>query len=40
MRRTFIDSEENNHGIRRVNVAMGYVPVYGLPGCGERLLEQ
>ena len=30
MRRLYTDNEENNHGIRRVNAALGYVPDYGL----------
>ena len=35
--RMFTDNEENNHGIRRVNTALGYVPVYGLHRMRKRL---
>ena len=30
VRRLYTDNEENNHGIRRVNAALGYVPDHGL----------
>ena len=39
VRRMFTDNEENNHGIRRVNAALGYRPEYGLYRLRKRLRE-
>jgi GNAT superfamily N-acetyltransferase len=39
VRRMFTDNEANNHGIRRVNAAMGYRPEYGLYRLRNRLRE-
>jgi RimJ/RimL family protein N-acetyltransferase len=39
VRRLYTDNEENNHGIRRVNAALGYVPDYGLFRLRKRLRQ-
>ena len=35
--RMYTDNEENNHGIRRLNQALGYVPLYGVHRLRKRL---
>jgi len=39
VRRLYTDNEQNNHGIRRVNAALGYEPDYGLFRMRKRLAE-